>query len=293
MEELVLKDGTSIQKSIKDVTYFPQGTRKYDFLYYLENVGIAQLISKTLFAPIERYRIIKQTWPSFSTTRKPFPTFINFLQRTTCTNQEPGRSKTFLNTGMATAPIASCMSCSWWPSSTSSRISISSGAGIPLLSMKQCLRISWRSYQLPPLLCSWPIRSKPPKYGSVWSFTRKSSGITISRRWMDCGVPSGKMVIIWLRIGLRGLYKGLPIGILTSTLYFYIYYTVGESLMISDIPVLLKSAAVSSLFAVIALYPLDTIKYLTILLRHRLQLDNMGQGVMHLNTRHILRQISN
>jgi hypothetical protein len=59
------------QKTVKDVTYFPLGTRRYDFVHYLENIGIANLFTRTVLAPMERWRIIRQTQGSLMSNRLP------------------------------------------------------------------------------------------------------------------------------------------------------------------------------------------------------------------------------
>lgn len=61
--------------------------------------------------------------------------------------------------------------------------------------------------------------------------------------------------------GLRGLYKGLPLGITSSTLYFYLYYGIYNNLGLQGFPELLSGACFSSLLTTLLVYPLDTIKY--------------------------------
>lgn len=39
-------------KTIKTVTYLPEGSRRRDFFQYIDTVGIAQIISRTLLAPL-------------------------------------------------------------------------------------------------------------------------------------------------------------------------------------------------------------------------------------------------
>lgn len=70
------------QKTAKEVTYFPQGTRRHAFMQYLESFGVAQLITRTLLAPIERWRLIRQTQGSLVSSRVFERNFVEFLSRT-------------------------------------------------------------------------------------------------------------------------------------------------------------------------------------------------------------------
>lgn len=67
-------------QTLKDVTYFPKGTRRYDFVYELQNAGIAQFITRTLLAPVERWRLYSQTQNSLNTGFIRYNNFNDFLQ---------------------------------------------------------------------------------------------------------------------------------------------------------------------------------------------------------------------
>lgn len=70
-------------KTAKDTIYFPKGSKRYDFVHELENAGIAQFITRTLLAPIERWRLFSQTQNSLNSGFIRYKGFNEFIQGTT------------------------------------------------------------------------------------------------------------------------------------------------------------------------------------------------------------------
>lgn len=70
----------SQQQTFKNTIYFPKGTRRYNFVYDLENAGIAQIITRTLLAPIERWRLFSQTQNSLNSGFVRYNGFNDFVQ---------------------------------------------------------------------------------------------------------------------------------------------------------------------------------------------------------------------
>lgn len=50
-----------IVKTFNDTNYFAAGTYKRDFVEVFSTATIANFVTKTILAPLERWRIIKQT----------------------------------------------------------------------------------------------------------------------------------------------------------------------------------------------------------------------------------------
>lgn len=71
---------SSQQQTIKKTTYFPKGTRRYDFIYDVENAGVAQVITRTVLAPLERWRLYSQTQNSLNSGFVRYNGFKDFVQ---------------------------------------------------------------------------------------------------------------------------------------------------------------------------------------------------------------------
>jgi len=54
-----------IVKTFNDTNYFARGTYKRDFLELFSTSALANFFTKTVLAPLERWRIIKQTQPAY------------------------------------------------------------------------------------------------------------------------------------------------------------------------------------------------------------------------------------
>ena len=58
---LAVAEKEKIVKTFSDTNYFARGTYKRDFLELFSTSALANYLAKTLLAPLERWRIIKQT----------------------------------------------------------------------------------------------------------------------------------------------------------------------------------------------------------------------------------------
>lgn len=67
-------------KALRTALGITPNSQRYKFLHYLENVGIPLLLVKTILAPIERWRIIRQTWNSYVTNSRPYGGVVDYFQ---------------------------------------------------------------------------------------------------------------------------------------------------------------------------------------------------------------------
>ncbi len=56
-----IKPVEKLVKTFNDTNYFAKGTYKRDFLELFSTATLANFFTKTVLAPLERWRIIKQT----------------------------------------------------------------------------------------------------------------------------------------------------------------------------------------------------------------------------------------
>jgi hypothetical protein len=96
-------------KTFKDTIYFPKETRRYNFVYELENAGIAQFITRTLLAPIERWRLFSQTQNSLNPGFIRYKGFTEFIQGTKISMKEQLRQKELKDYGEVMQLIAGCI----------------------------------------------------------------------------------------------------------------------------------------------------------------------------------------
>jgi hypothetical protein len=62
----------SFIKTLKDTNYFRPRTYKKDFFDLLTTTGLANILTKTILAPLERWRIISQTQPTYYNNNQKF-----------------------------------------------------------------------------------------------------------------------------------------------------------------------------------------------------------------------------
>jgi hypothetical protein len=69
-------------KTLKDTNYFVPGTYKYDWRDYMINVGVANILTRCVLAPLERWRIVKQTQIAYPLRPLHFSSFIDYVSST-------------------------------------------------------------------------------------------------------------------------------------------------------------------------------------------------------------------
>lgn len=73
-----------IVKTFNDTNYFAKGTYKRDYLELFSTATLANFITKTILAPLERWRIIKQTQLTYELRPVKFTSFAQYLTSTKC-----------------------------------------------------------------------------------------------------------------------------------------------------------------------------------------------------------------
>jgi hypothetical protein len=73
-----------IVKTFNDTNYFAKGTYKRDYLELFSTATLANFITKTILAPLERWRIIKQTQLTYELRPVKFTSFFQYLTSTIC-----------------------------------------------------------------------------------------------------------------------------------------------------------------------------------------------------------------
>lgn len=71
-----------IVKTFRDTNYFAERTYKRDFAELFSSGLLANLAVKTLLAPLERWRVVKQTQPAYLLRPSKFINFKQFLTST-------------------------------------------------------------------------------------------------------------------------------------------------------------------------------------------------------------------
>ena len=69
-------------KTLKDTNYFAPGTYKHDWRDYMINVGIANILTRFVLAPVERWRIIKQTQVAYPLKPVQFTSVFDYISST-------------------------------------------------------------------------------------------------------------------------------------------------------------------------------------------------------------------
>lgn len=69
-------------KTLKDTNYFVPGTYKNDWRDYMINVGIANILTRFVLAPVERWRIVKQTQTAYPLRPLHFSSFFDYVSST-------------------------------------------------------------------------------------------------------------------------------------------------------------------------------------------------------------------
>ena len=68
-------------KSFRDTNYFAKGTYKRDFIELFSTATLANFITKTVLAPLQRWKIIKQTQITYELRPKKMNSFFNYVSR--------------------------------------------------------------------------------------------------------------------------------------------------------------------------------------------------------------------
>lgn len=71
-----------IVKTFNDTNYFAKGTYKRDYVELFSTATLANFITKTVLAPLERWRIIKQTQLTYELRPVKFTSFGQYLKST-------------------------------------------------------------------------------------------------------------------------------------------------------------------------------------------------------------------
>jgi hypothetical protein len=69
-------------KTFSDTNYFAKGTYKRDFIELFSTSAIANYFTKTVLAPLERWRIVKQTQLSYELRPNKVKSFSQYLTST-------------------------------------------------------------------------------------------------------------------------------------------------------------------------------------------------------------------
>lgn len=69
-----------IVKTFKDTNYFALNTYKRDFVEVFSTATLANFFTKTLLAPLERWKIIKQTQLAYELRPKKITSFQNYIR---------------------------------------------------------------------------------------------------------------------------------------------------------------------------------------------------------------------
>jgi hypothetical protein len=72
-------DREKIVKSFSDTNYFAKGTYKRDFVELFSTSALANYFTKTLLAPLERWRIVKQTQLAYELRPNKIKSFSQYL----------------------------------------------------------------------------------------------------------------------------------------------------------------------------------------------------------------------
>jgi hypothetical protein len=64
-----------IVKSFQDTNYFAKDTYKRDFVELFSTATLANMVTKTVLAPLERWRIIKQTQLTYELRPSKYKSF--------------------------------------------------------------------------------------------------------------------------------------------------------------------------------------------------------------------------
>jgi hypothetical protein len=120
---LAVAEKEKIVKTFSDTNYFAKGTYKRDFVELFSTSALANYLAKTVLAPLERWRIIKQTQLAYELRPAKFSSFPAFLSSTAAPTQKPPATRASPHSGGATPPTAGCTSgrssprsSSWTPS---------------------------------------------------------------------------------------------------------------------------------------------------------------------------------
>jgi len=73
-----------IVKTFNDTNYFAKGTYKRDYVELFSTATLVNFITKTILAPLERWRIIKQTQLTYELRPVKLTSFTQYLTSTKC-----------------------------------------------------------------------------------------------------------------------------------------------------------------------------------------------------------------
>ena len=93
-----------IVKSFRDTNYFAKGTYKRDLVELFSTATLANFATKTVLAPLERWKIIKQTQTTYELRPMKFTSFANYLTSKSFFMQESTKSKAGRLSGEETLP---------------------------------------------------------------------------------------------------------------------------------------------------------------------------------------------
>jgi hypothetical protein len=106
----VTPEKEKIVKSFSDTNYFAKGTYKREFAELFSTSALANYFTKTVLAPLERWRIVKQTQLSYDLRPNKIKSFSQYLTSILSYKQSSPRSKDGLPYGGETQLIAGCIS---------------------------------------------------------------------------------------------------------------------------------------------------------------------------------------
>ena len=95
-------------KTFSETDYFAKGTYKRDLVELFSTVTVANLLTKTILAPLERWRIIKQTQPTYELRPIKFTSFPNYISSTPISMQRCPPSRVGRHCGGVTKPTSGC-----------------------------------------------------------------------------------------------------------------------------------------------------------------------------------------
>lgn len=83
------------RSTIHNTEYFPKGAYRTQIKDELTTAGVANILARTLLAPLERWRIIAQTQMAYPLRPKKFTSFFDFLASTPSTIAEAPKEQGF------------------------------------------------------------------------------------------------------------------------------------------------------------------------------------------------------
>lgn len=96
-------------KTFKDTNYFTHGTYKREFKDYMTEIGLVNIATRFVLAPIERWRIIKQTQVAYPLRPAQFKNSIDYISSNFSFMQEYPRNKDCRPSGGEIWPVYGCI----------------------------------------------------------------------------------------------------------------------------------------------------------------------------------------